>query len=284
MNKTKMLMLIAPAALLLAGCGDSEPGSDYKEIDATAAKKQVTAIQSNAEKEDFAVPTKATISSYVKTVDADESDEISATVAYDLSDEGPYLYFGMTETEKEGDSDPETYSMKGWLYKDNDQYVMAAESGDHKVYATADADSEKGNEVKAAIESTLSTYNASTESIKANIKNTLTEISSYIAMSEGSAALSMSGIGDLNVKCYGKGEGDLKVTIESTVTMAISSTSVNMQTKATVVFADYLPTLAETEVTTTTNASMVMKYNYDWNKVNKTHPDLSQLSSTAWGV
>ncbi len=284
MNKTKMLMLIAPAALLLAGCGDSEPGSDYKEIDATAAKKQVTAIQANVEKEDFAVPTKATISAYVKTVSEGESNEISATVAYDLSDDGPYFHVDMSTVEKEEDGDPETTSLQGWLYKNDNQYVVAADNNGAKSYATAEVDSEQGEKIKNEIEDNLSDYNASTESIKASIKSTLEEISTYITMSEGTAALSMSGLGNLNVKLYGKGEGDLKVTIESTVTMTISSAPVSMQTKATVVFADYLPVLTETEVTAADSASMVIKYKYDWNKVSKNYPDLSQFSASSWSA
>lgn len=282
MNKTKMLMLIAPAALLLAGCGDSEPGSDYKEIDATAAKKQIAAIQENVDKADFAVPTKATISTYLKMVEDETSNEMNAKVAYDLSDDGPYFYFGTSETETNEGSDSVTNSIKGWLYKKDNQYVMAAESGETKVYATADVDSEKGEEVKKNIESSLSDYSASTDSIKESIKTTLTQISAYITMSEGAAALSMSGVGNLNIKLFGKGDGDLKVTIESTETHTVSSESVSFQTKATMVFANYLPVLAETEVTASTGASMVMKYTYDWNKVEKVYPDLSQLSSTSW--
>jgi len=277
-----MLMLIAPAALLLAGCGDSEPGSDYKEIDATAAKKQIAAIQENVDKADFAVPTKATISTYLKMVEDETSNEMNAKVAYDLSDDGPYFYFGTSETETNEGSDSVTNSIKGWLYKKDNQYVMAAESGETKVYATADVDSEKGEEVKKNIESSLSDYSASTDSIKENVKTTLTQISAYITMSEGAAALSMSGVGNLNIKLFGKGDGDLKVTIESTETHTVSSESVSFQTKATMVFANCLPVLAETEVTASTGASMVMKYTYDWNKVEKVYPDLSQLSSTSW--
>ncbi len=279
-----MLMLIAPAALLLAGCGDSEPGSDYKEIDATAAKKQIADIQENIDKADFAVPTKATISTYVKTVEDKTSDEVNAKVAYDLSDDGPYFYFGMSETETNEGGDSDTNSMKGWLYKKDNQYVMATENDETKIYATADVDSEKGEEVKKIIESSLSNYDASADSIKENVKTTLTQISTYITMSEGAAALSMSGVGNLNIKFFGKGDGDLKVTIESTSTQTISSESVSLQTKATMVFANYLPVLAETEITASTGSSMVIKYTYDWNKVEKVYPNLDQLSSTSWGA
>lgn len=268
--KNKSILLVLPALTLICSCS-SEPGSDYKEIDATTAKAQAKKIEENVESDTFELPKKVnyTFSTASSGKDKDGESGINLKGSSNLDLEQKYVHFYL-----EGDIgflEEKTGKIEGWSYIKDNQFVCAVATDNSKSYSVVSVeDGEKD------FDSFVKEASLDTETVSEIAKKVIEEISTYASLNYN---VEIGGVKS-EAKFYkGSGDGDLKLEYKS----SLESSSYSYNEEGKLVFGSFLPTYAYSKKTGNVSGaafSFESKTQFDWNKCDVKYPNLNDFTSS----
>ncbi len=271
--KNKSILLVLPALALICSCS-SEPGSDYKEIDATTAKAQAKQIETNVESKSFTLPNKVTYTFSSSASGKDKNGNTGANLkgSSSLDLENKYVHFCL-----EGDAFGEnggSGKMEGWSYIKDNQFVAAIESGATKAYSLV---SIEGGEQE--FDSFVKKANLNSDTLIGMAKEFADEIADY-ASAKLDITIGTAGIKSESKFFKGSGDGDLKLEYKQ----SFESSSYSYNEEGKFVLGSYLPTYFYYKKTGNFDGAAFQsesKFQFDWGKCDLNYPNLDSFTLNA---
>jgi len=258
--KKKSLLLLLPAAMLLASC--TGEGSD---VTPEEASKSVVSMKSKVTANDYEFPTKFTISS--KVTKAGSMTDGSSTYSLDSTTESLIAvdndsYYLHVKNNVDGESSDVYAYLDGesFYLVLNDKYTKYDAAMGKTIYEGLIASF--GLDDAALKDTIVSFYDSSSD-----------VIDTIIEYADGSVDLSSEGIASFFYSIKSKGEGHLFLSMN--VGMAVGSTESTQSTS--LEFDNYLPVSAKTDVRQA-DISYSGESSYQWGTCDLSKPDLSKLT------
>lgn len=277
MKKSKLVLLI-PAACLLCSCGNSEPGSDFKEIKKEDVPAKAKAIDSKVGGDSFEVPTKLTFTQSA-TASGEAQEEMGGAKGDQkviIDTENKYFYASCGGTFASA-LEKDTTNLEFWAYQDDASLVLATAFGETKAYTKIGSTA-----ISEAYNSFCENFSLDLDSIKDTVKAMVEEISYLVAAVSIDVSVSTpSASGSIEAKFYSKGDGDLKVTAKTSASKSEDSYTAEV----TYVIADYLPAYTYSKASgkmSGADFSIEEKSLYEWNKADtSSKPNLKDFTETS---
>lgn len=273
--KNKSILLLLPATMLLASCGN-EPGSSYKEVDkqtvATSAKKAKEEVAKDA----FSFPKKLTLTASGKVSGKDKENDGAANFSVSASFDAENKYFHVSSSGDVSSLDNNAIaSGETWIYKKDNSFVVASLTGENKGYvelaSEAQFDEEFGQFEKA--------IDLDEDSLKDAAKAIYDNIIAAATSLTGSGSVEVNGTKAESSYKFFKGDGDGDIKMEYLYNFSSSDYSYSLENKF--VTTSYLPALTSSKKTGNINGaafSSELKTTYDWDKCDLKYPDLSSFT------